>query len=56
VVAGAGGFGLLVDGVQAKAEQDGNQRQNAHGDAQALNGRSQIGEGAGGEIEGNSHS
>ena len=55
VLAGAGLLGLLVEGMEAEAKSDGEQSQNAHGDAQALDGRAEIGEGAGGEIEGYAH-
>jgi hypothetical protein len=55
VIAGAGLLGLLVEGVEADAEDDGQKGQNARADAEALEGRSKIGEGAGGEIERDAH-
>ena len=55
VLAGAGLLGLLMEGVESKTESDGQQSQDTHADAQALEGRSEIGEGAGGEIERNAH-
>ena len=47
----AGHFGLLVEGPQSQAKANGNHRQRRHGDAQALEGRPDVGVGAGGEIE-----
>jgi hypothetical protein len=50
--AGAGLFSLVVEGVKAEAERDGNHGEDGECDAQSANGRAGIGEWAGGEIEG----
>jgi hypothetical protein len=55
VFAGAGFFSLLVEGAQTQAQAKGNRGQHGHGDAQALEGRPEIGVGAGGEIERDAH-
>jgi hypothetical protein len=49
-LAGAGLFGLVVEGVEAEAERDGYDSEDAEGDAKAANGWAGIGEWAGGEI------
>jgi hypothetical protein len=54
-VAGAGLFSLVVEGVKAEAERDGNHGEDGECDAQSANGRAGIGEWAGGEIEGYAH-
>jgi hypothetical protein len=38
------GFCLVVQGVEAESQSDGHQHQSAHGDAQILDRRSDIGE------------
>jgi hypothetical protein len=55
VLAGAGLFGLVVEGVEAETERDGNDGKDGESDAQTADGRAGIGEGAGGEIEGYAH-
>ena len=55
VIAGAGLLGLLVQSAQAEAEGDRQHGENANGDAQSLEGGTDIGEGAGGEIECDTH-
>jgi hypothetical protein len=54
-LAGARLFGLVVEGVEAEAERDGNNGQHGKRDAQAVDGWAGIGEWAGGEIEGYAH-
>lgn len=55
VLAGARLFCLLMQGPQAQKQKHGHESENAHGHAQPLEGRSQVGEGATGEIESNPH-
>jgi hypothetical protein len=55
MVAGAGRFGLAMDGMETEGEGDGYEHQDGHGDAQPLDRRAFVGEGAGGEIERNPH-
>ena len=55
MVAGAGCFGFAVQKVQSQPEEDSEEGEYAHADAQTLVGRSQVSEGAGGEIESDAH-
>src|ERR1017187_7984072 len=48
-------LGPLVKGVQSQTKSNGYKSQHSHSHAQALDGRSKVGEGASGEIESYAH-